>query len=432
MAGGSALVAGVGSRAEAAPAGIASLRTDGTNTSTRAPNGAFVGGRTETSWDYRIDWTASEDGFPGIEGRVPATAAGSIFFRELTVDTWEWRPPPDYGLEIVTCTHDLEYRWTGTVLPGDPGLLFDPEIAVIDPDGVPGGPLNLSARLWIAGDVEVTARTSFSGSVLNPFCNTNREDTQQSNFSFTADHGPVDATPSGALSGEAVVPNEPGPSNWSALLNVGAPATFSWNLAPDPCLDTDADGIDDCTEATIGTDPRDADTDNDGLADGDDPCPLNPNLGCGVDGDLDGVTDDVDNCPATPNPDQADSDGDGVGDACDSDDDNDGVPDSDDAFPADPTESADHDRDGIGDNADNCKSVANSDQLDSDGDGAGDACEVVPPADPATRIIDLIDHTLNALDQPALRPVTRAALEQALRAASDNNPAMVCTALQDL
>src|SRR5262249_41383453 len=33
--------------------------------------------------------------------------------------------------------------------------------------------------------------------------------------------------------------------------------------------------------------------------------------------DSDGVPDDIDNCPRTPNPDQADADGNGVGDACD-------------------------------------------------------------------------------------------------------------------
>ena len=37
----------------------------------------------------------------------------------------------------------------------------------------------------------------------------------------------------------------------------------------------------------------------------------NPN-----DGDLDGVDDPLDNCPYTPNPLQEDSDGDGIGDAC--------------------------------------------------------------------------------------------------------------------
>lgn len=57
----------------------------------------------------------------------------------------------------------------------------------------------------------------------------------------------------------------------------------------------------------------------------------------GPDGDGDGVTDDVDNCPGIANADQADSDGDRVGNLCD-------------AFPADAREWADSDGDGTGDN----------------------------------------------------------------------------------
>lgn len=48
------------------------------------------------------------------------------------------------------------------------------------------------------------------------------------------------------------------------------------------------------------------------------------------DADGDGILDEVDNCPDVANPDQADFDGDGLGDACDPDNDNDGVPDGDD------------------------------------------------------------------------------------------------------
>ncbi len=49
--------------------------------------------------------------------------------------------------------------------------------------------------------------------------------------------------------------------------------------------------------------------------------------------DGDGVSDSGDNCPTLSNPDQADLDGDRIGNACDSDDDNDAVPDSQDACP---------------------------------------------------------------------------------------------------
>lgn len=71
------------------------------------------------------------------------------------------------------------------------------------------------------------------------------------------------------------------------------------------------------------------------------------------DSDGDGITDSRDNCPTISNRDQADSDCDAAGDVCDDDDDNDGVLDV----------------------TDNCQFVPNPDQLNFDGDGQGDACD---------------------------------------------------------
>jgi len=96
-----------------------------------------------------------------------------------------------------------------------------------------------------------------------------------------------------------------------------------------------------------------------------------------LDNDNDGVPDEADNCPTVPNEDQVNSDAanDG-GDACDYDDDNDWVPDDnpDNCRTVPNIDQTDTDSDGIGDACDNCKSVANPLQEDANNDGCGDAC----------------------------------------------------------
>jgi hypothetical protein len=94
-----------------------------------------------------------------------------------------------------------------------------------------------------------------------------------------------------------------------------------------------------------------------------------------LDSDGDGHADSTDNCPNTANPTQNDMDQDGMGDSCDHDMDGDGFNNSADAFPMDTTEWADSDQDNIGDNSDNCASTFNPNQADTNNNGVGDACD---------------------------------------------------------
>ncbi|MHC4444463.1 MAG: thrombospondin type 3 repeat-containing protein [Planctomycetota bacterium] len=132
--------------------------------------------------------------------------------------------------------------------------------------------------------------------------------------------------------------------------------------------DNDQDGTgnvcDTCTDA-----------DGDGLGNGDNgntTCPAGTDIDCddagsnATDPDLDNICDPTDNCPTIANADQADLDGDHIGDVCDDDVDGDGI-----------------------DNADdNCPLATNTNQTDGDADGVGDVCDACPNTAPGIPVTE--------------------------------------------
>jgi hypothetical protein len=120
------------------------------------------------------------------------------------------------------------------------------------------------------------------------------------------------------------------------------------------------------------------------------------------DTDLDGIEDALDNCPNVSNPDQADSDHDGVGDACD------GCPN--DPQKIAPGRcgcgkaETDSDGDGVPDCVDNCPAVANPDQKDSVGDGVGDACRPAMPIDQTKPSDPTTQQPVTDQQQPTVAP----------------------------
>ncbi|MBR9693337.1 hypothetical protein GOV07_05450 [Candidatus Woesearchaeota archaeon] len=121
------------------------------------------------------------------------------------------------------------------------------------------------------------------------------------------------------------------------------------NFAYNDDGDDDGAGANDNCPALNNPDQRDSD--NDGLGDACDNCPSVSNKAQG-DRDHDGVGDACDNCASLYNPNQYDDDFDGVGWACD-----------------------DQDRDGVANSKDNCLAGSNRDQQDVDRNGVGDVCE---------------------------------------------------------
>jgi uncharacterized repeat protein (TIGR01451 family)/MYXO-CTERM domain-containing protein len=176
--------------------------------------------------------------------------------------------------------------------------------------------------------------------------------------------------------------------------------------APRSCIDTDGDGLSDPDEGTIGTDPNDADSDDDGVRDGKEPMP-------GVDSDKDGKVNALD----------PDSDNDGIFDGtelgqgcadpatdrskmqCTPDGDSGQTvtdpldPDTDDGGAKDGEEDADHD--GVIDPGERNPTAGhgNDDRgLDTDNDGLSDGDEIDHGSDPMDADTD--DDGIRDGDEP--------------------------------
>ncbi len=119
---------------------------------------------------------------------------------------------------------------------------------------------------------------------------------------------------------DAVGPSPTGTLWLNVVIEIASPTGDSdGDGVPDYCdmcpgvsssnnTDTDGDSIGDVCDPC----PNGKDSDGDGQCDDVDPCKFDPLN----DEDGDGVCGDVDNCPEDINPDQADSDGNGIGDEC--------------------------------------------------------------------------------------------------------------------
>lgn len=160
--------------------------------------------------------------------------------------------------------------------------------------------------------------------------------------------------------------------------------------------DGDPDVFDNCVDVS---NPNQANLDGDALGDA-----------CDLDRDGDLINDAADNCPVLANANQNNLDGDAFGDVCDSDRDGDGrdnvfdnCPDAANSDQADRDNNgigdacdADRDGDGIDNDDDNCPDIINTDQRDLDADDSGDVCDDDDDGDDVDDDVDNCPRNANA------------------------------------
>lgn len=176
-------------------------------------------------------------------------------------------------------------------------------------------------------------------------------------------------------------------------------------------LDSDGDGVHDGEDAFPNDPQESSDLDGDGIGDNADP-----------DRDGDGIgneyEDQVGTDPNDPNDTPPDLDSDGIPDSLDDDRDGDGVDNGQDVFPDNPAESSDLDSDGVGDNSDPDRDgdgVDNgqdafpnnpAESSDLDGDGVGDNADQDRDGDSVNNDQDAFPNDPNRAQLPAVLNLT--------------------------
>ncbi|HEY6558805.1 MAG TPA: hypothetical protein VI072_16085 [Polyangiaceae bacterium] len=196
------------------------------------------------------------------------------------------------GAPFTVCTRSFT---TAPLAPGSHTLQVRAKDAVGNVDASP------ASYTWV---IDTTAPdTTIATRPANPTSDVTGDFTFTSNEAGVRFECSVDAAIFSACgSSFATLPLNPGTHGLrvrarDAAGNVDAtPAQYTWQVTR-VTTDSDGDGLDDATETGIGTDPNDADTDDDGVPDGQEPSPGNDSDGDGLvnardpDSDNDGLFD---------------------------------------------------------------------------------------------------------------------------------------------